>query len=293
MGDYELIESSIRFIEASRGEQPDLAAIAAHVGLSESHLQRVFSRWAGISPKRFLRYLTANTARELLQASHPVLDVAHRVGLSGPGRVHDLMVTLQAMTPGEVARAGDGLHIRYGVHESPFGRCLLAITERGVCALRFLPEGDGADGALEALRAQWPGAELVADAAATELVRDRVFAPTANRAVGEGLSVLVKGTNFQVQVWEALLCVPPGRVTHYGRVAEWIGRPRAARAVGSAVGANPVAYLIPCHRVILASGAIGNYGYGAERKRAMLVWEAAQTGLDGGRRSAGRCGPAR
>lgn len=274
MDDYTVVERAIRFIEANRRSQPELADVAAHVGLSEFHLQRLFARWAGISPKRFLQYLTAESARELLRASRPVLEVAHEVGVSGPGRLHDLAVRVHAMTPGEVARSGAGLDIRYGVHESPFGPCLIAQTARGVCALRFLGD-EGADATLAELREEWTGATFSEDRAATVATRDRIFAPDAQRN-GEGLSVLVKGTNFQVRVWEALLRVPPGRVTTYGQVADWIGNPRAVRAVGSAVGGNPVAYLIPCHRVIRKSGAVGGYRYGSARKRAMLAWEAAR-----------------
>lgn len=275
--DYERVERAIRYIDTGYADQPSLAEVAAHVGLSPHHFQRLFRRWAGVSPKRFLQLVTAEHARRLLRAPGSTLDVAWTLGLSGPSRLHDLLVSVDAVTPGEFGAGGEGLDIRYGVHGSPFGPCFIAVTERGVCALHFL--GDAPDEPLAALRRDWPEAALREDAAgAGEALRD-VFPhePTT----GQPLSVLVRGTNFQVQVWEALLRIPPGAATSYGYLAHSLGVPSGARAVGSAVGRNPIAYLIPCHRVLRASGAFGGYRWGEERKRAMLAWESAQREVAG------------
>jgi AraC family transcriptional regulator, regulatory protein of adaptative response / methylated-DNA-[protein]-cysteine methyltransferase len=270
--DYERVERAIRFIDAHYHEQPSLQDVAEHVGLSPSHFQRLFQRWAGVSPKRFLQLVTAEHARRLLRASGSTLDVAWTLGLSSPSRLHDLLVSLDAVTPGEFGAGGEGLEIRYGVHDSPFGLCFIAVTERGVCALHFL--GDAPAEPLSALRKDWPEAALREDPAGAGEVLQGVF--PREPGTGQPLPVLVRGTNFQVQVWDALLRVPPGAATTYGHLARSLGMPRAARAVGTAVGRNPIAYLIPCHRVLRASGAFGEYRWGAERKRAMLAWEATR-----------------
>lgn len=270
--DYARIEQAIQFIETHVQSQPDLAAIAAHVGLSEYHFQRLFKRWAGITPKRFLQYLTAEYARDLLQASQNVLDTAYEVGLSGPGRLHDLTVNIHAMTPGEVANQGEGLTIRYGLHRTPFGMAALAMTARGICALRFVSDGETTT-TLAGLQDEWANAAWVEDQAATALLVAQIFAASRGE---EPLHLHVQGTNFQIRVWEALIKVPSGAVCTYGDLAQQVGMPNASRAVGSAVGRNPVAYLIPCHRVIRQTGAFGDYRWGAARKKAMLAWEAAQ-----------------
>jgi AraC family transcriptional regulator of adaptative response/methylated-DNA-[protein]-cysteine methyltransferase len=269
--DYGRVERAIRFIDARRHQQPTLGEVAAHLGLSRFHLQRLFTRWAGVSPKRFLQALTLAEARQRLRASRSVLDAALAVGLSGPGRLHDLLVVHEAVTPGDVRRRGAGLPIAFGFHPSPFGACLVAATDRGICYLGFVQEGDRGD-VLNKLRRDWPRADLAE--------RPEVTAPLAQAAFtaepGADLRVHLRGSPFQLRVWEALLRVPEGALVTYGDVARAVGQPRAARAAGGAVGANPVSYLIPCHRVIRSTGAIGNYGGGPTRKRALLAHEAVQ-----------------
>jgi AraC family transcriptional regulator of adaptative response/methylated-DNA-[protein]-cysteine methyltransferase len=240
------------------------------VGLSPCHCQRLFRRWAGVSPKRFLQYLTAMHAGALLRGAHNLLEAAAASGLSGSGRLHDLMINVHAATPGEIRQQGAGLTIRYGVHASPFGACFLACTPRGVCALEFLPRGTP-NAALADLRRRWPQARLEHDAAATRALARRIF----RRGARGRIDLHVRGTNFQIKVWEALLRIPPGAVASYADVARDSGRPRAIRAAASAVADNPVGFLIPCHRVIRASGALGAYHSGAARKQALLAWERA------------------
>ena len=270
--DYERIGRAIAYLRRHAGEQPDLAAAARHVNLSEHHFQRLFTRWAGVSPKRFVQYLTVEHAKSRLARAGSVLDLASAVGLSGPGRLHDLFVTLEAMSPGEYRAGGAGLSIRYGVHESPFGPALLAMTERGVCGLRFV-EGDREGAAW--LRRNWPEAGLRHDEAGTAPVVEQIFQPLTVGTT-RPLALLVKGSNFQVKVWRALLELPLGSLTSYGQIAARIGAPGSARAVGGAVGANPIAWLIPCHRVIRETGLLGGYRWGPDRKAAMLGWEAAR-----------------
>lgn len=272
---YATVAQAIRFVAAHRAEQPSLAAIAAHVGLSEFHLQRVFSAWAGVSPKRFMQFLTKEHARALLRDSHDVLAAALGSGLSGPGRLHDLLVRCDAVSPGEVRRLGEGLIIRYGVGATPFGQALVGMTDRGICHLRFV---DDAAAGLAELRAAWPAAHLqpTADEAAALLAR--IFARFfvhGSPAGAQPLPLLLHGTNFQIKVWEALLAIPAGQATSYGALARGLGLPGAARAVGRAVGANPIAWLIPCHRVLRESGELGGYRWGLERKQALIAWEAA------------------
>ncbi len=271
--DYDRVETAIRYLEANFRRQPGLAEVARQVGLSEYHFHRLFTRWAGITPKRFLQFLTASFARKRLRDSEKVLATALQSGLSGPGRLHDLIVSVCAVSPGELRERGAGVTIRYGVHNGPFGPFFLAITGRGICALTFL-SGRSARGALRDLRANWSKARLIADRRGTQAVARRIFGPPRPKGA-PALNVIVRGTNFQVKVWEALLRIPPGFVVSYEDVAAWVGAPRAARAVGSAVAANPVAYLVPCHRVIRKTGAYGNYGGGTARKKAMLARESA------------------
>lgn len=270
--DYERIARAIGFLRRHASAQPDLAAVARHVHLSEHHFQRLFTRWAGVSPKRFLQHLTVEHAKARLAASRNTLELAGDVGLSGPGRLHELFVTIEAMSPGEYRSGGAGQRIGYGIVDSPFGPCLIASTARGICTLRFL---DGEDGASDIER-DWPQARLELNEKTATALAQRIFGPL--RSPDRPLALLVKGTNFQVQVWRALLNIPFGTLSTYGGLARTIGRPSAARAVGAAVGANPVAWLVPCHRVIRESGELGGYRWGVERKAAMLGWEAAYAG---------------
>lgn len=267
--DYARIEAAIRYLDNHHEDQPDLATVAAEVGLSPFHFQRLFQRWAGVSPKRFLQFLTVEHARRLLAADAPVLDVALDVGLSGPSRLHDLFVACEAMTPGEARRGGAGIEIAYGLHPSPFGDCLIGVTARGIAALSFVL-ADGPDAAIARLAERWPGAALRHDQGATAEPARRVFE-------GGEVALHLRGTNFQVKVWEALLRIPAGHAVAYEDVARAIGKPGAMRAVGRAAGANPVAFLVPCHRVIRKTGPFSGYAWGPERKRAILAWESART----------------
>jgi len=296
--DYIRVESALAFLSEHRETQPSLAEVAEHVGLSEHHLQRLFTRWAGISPKRFLQFQTIQSAKTLLRDSRSVLDTTYSTGLSSGGRLHDLFVTLEAVTPGEFKSGGAGLTIRTGFHESPFGECLIGVTDRGICGLSFVV-GDRA-GAMAELESHWPGATFVEDPRATRLTVRKVFAawdgdrPQPTPAAGDAdvsptpLSLLVRGTNFQVRVWQALLRIPPGAVATYEDVASVVGRVGATRAVGSAIARNPVAYLIPCHRVIRKTGAFGGYHWGAARKVALLLRETAAPYGDESGAAAGR-----
>ncbi|HBB31321.1 MAG TPA: 6-O-methylguanine DNA methyltransferase [Cyanobacteria bacterium UBA8803] len=268
---YERIAKAIAFMRQNYLHQPALATIAQHIHLSEYHFQRLFTRWVGISPKRFWQYLTLEYAKSKIAETTNLLDLTLEAGLSSPGRLHDLFVKLEAMSPGEFKTGGRGLQIRYGIHETPFGECLIATTSRGICNLHFL-DATYKDRAEQMLRSEWPNADIVQEQLATQTIRDRIFAPVAGNP--KPLVVFVKGTNFQIQVWRALLKVPLGGVTTYQSLAAAIGRPTAARAVGNALGSNPVAYLIPCHRVIRESGDLGGYRWGLERKAVLLGWEA-------------------
>ena len=269
--DYQRIEQAIRFLEANFQRQPELSEVAASVHLSEYHFQRLFTRWVGISPKRYLQYLTKESAKSWLNASASLLEAAYASGLSGPGRLHDLFVACDAVTPGEFKHKGQGLEIAYGFHPSPFGECLLAVTGRGICSLMFVQDNDP-HAALEAFHHDWQKANLYEDPARTLPFLDKVFSDSTQ----EALPLHLLGTNFQIKVWEALLRIPAGAVTTYTAVAQSIGRPTAARAVSNAVAHNPIAYIIPCHRVIRESGEMGGYRYGIPRKRAMLAWESAR-----------------
>jgi AraC family transcriptional regulator of adaptative response/methylated-DNA-[protein]-cysteine methyltransferase len=271
--EYRRIEKAIHFLEENFRRQPGLKEVARHVGLSEYHFHRLFSRWAGVSPKRFLQFLTADYARRLLRESANVLDAAYETGLTGPGRLHDLIVNVYAMTPGELKEEGAGLTIRFGVHPSPFGDCLVAVTDRGICAVSCLSAERGRE-AREKLETRWRRATFRKSQAETKDMSNRIFNPSRWKN-GSPLSVIVRGTNFQVRVWEALVRIPPGCAVSYEQVASRIGAPASARPVGSAVARNPVAFLIPCHRVIRKTGDFGEYGSGSARKKAILAWEAA------------------
>jgi AraC family transcriptional regulator of adaptative response/methylated-DNA-[protein]-cysteine methyltransferase len=269
--DYQRIEQALHFIETNFQHQPELKEIAENVGLSEYHFQRLFTRWAGLSPKRFLQFLTKENAKERLQRSS-VLEATYAVGLSSPGRLHDLFIQAEAVTPGEYKTRGAGLTIRYGFHPTPFGAALLGLTERGLCHLSFVQTSHEA--ALALLKMDWRNATLEADPAATEPLLAPIFSLGTHPTP---LPLYLTGTNFQLKVWEALLAIPQGQVTTYEQIAANIGHAQALRAVGTAVGHNPIAYLIPCHRVIRKMGEFGNYRWGPARKKALLGWEAAQT----------------
>lgn len=272
--DYTRIAKAIEFIQAHRHEQPNLATIAHHIHLSEHHFQKLFSRWAGVSPKRFLQCLTVEYAKRQLEQSRSLLELSLDAGLSSPGRLHELFVSLEAMSPGEYRAEGEGLEIRYGIHATPFGEALIATTPRGVCNLQFLDADEGAD-AEAWLSQQWSQAHIIHDHTATQLICDRLHQSLAT-PTNKPLPLLVKGTNFQIQVWRALLSLPLGSIVAYQDIANRIGKPRAVRAVGTALGANPVGYFIPCHRVIRGTGELGGYRWGLARKSTILGWEASQ-----------------
>lgn len=273
--DYRRVETAIRFLEAHAHEQPSLGVVARAVGLSDFHFQRLFRRWAGVSPKRFLQHLTVARAKEALRDGHSALGAAYEAGLSGPGRLHDLFVAVEAVTPGEFKQRGQDLTIRYGFQPSPFGESFLAVTQRGICALEFVSDA-ARESVVRRLRAAWPAATLREDRGAAAASAERAFAPVTRRH--DPLPLLLRGTNFQLQVWQALLRVPPGALVTYGGIAQAIGRPGSERAVGRALGQNPIAYLIPCHRVIRSTGAFGGYHWGAERKLAIVGRELAAAG---------------
>jgi AraC family transcriptional regulator of adaptative response/methylated-DNA-[protein]-cysteine methyltransferase len=275
--DYVRMEQAIRYLDAHADRQPGLDEVAHAARLSPYHFQRVFRRWAGISPKRFLQVVTLNRAKRALDERASVLDAALDAGLSGPARLHDLFITHDALSPGQYKQRGAGLDVGYGFVESPFGECLLAASRVGICWLSFVVEG-GRPAALEDLRERFPQARLVRDEAGVRPLAARAFRPyrPGGKGDAEPVPLHVSGTNFQVQVWQALLSIPPGRTVDYGDMARRAGHPGAGRAVGNALNANPVAFLIPCHRVIRGTGALGGYRWGVSRKQVMLAWEQAQ-----------------
>lgn len=273
--DYQLVEKALVYLATNVRRQPELGEVAGAVGLSEFHFQRLFTRWAGISPKRFLQFVTREHARKLLDHSENLLDTTVELGLSGPGRLHDLFVTTEAVSPGEYKSRGEGVTIRYGVYATPFGKCLLGVTDRGICHLGFVQTSEG--DALDELVSYWSQATIIEDHQATASLVEPIF--QMGQQPGRSLHVLLRGTNFQIKVWEALMHIPFGRVATYEEIAERIGAPQAIRAVGNAVSRNPVPVLIPCHRVIRKLGGFGEYRYGAARKQALLGWELAQTDL--------------
>jgi AraC family transcriptional regulator, regulatory protein of adaptative response / methylated-DNA-[protein]-cysteine methyltransferase len=270
--DYGRIEQAILYLENHYRDQPALDDVAASIGLSEYHFQRLFTRWAGVSPKRFLQFLTKEGAKELLNRSENLLDTTHQVGLSSLGRLHDLFVTAEAVTPGEYKSRGAGVTIRYGVHPTPFGKALIATTDRGICHLSFVQTREG--DAIDQLVMDWKQAGMIEDHKSTVRLIEPIFDLRYSHR-GKPLNVHLRGTNFQLKVWEALLQIPVGEVTTYAGIASRLGNPGATRAVGTAVGHNPIAVLIPCHRVIRKVGDFGNYRYGALRKKALLAREFA------------------
>ncbi|PWW00188.1 DNA-O6-methylguanine--protein-cysteine S-methyltransferase /transcriptional regulator Ada [Hoeflea marina] len=273
--DYELVRQVIERITLDFQSQPSLEDIASDLGVTPSKLQKTFSRWSGLTPKAFLQAVTLDHARRLIGAEGlPLLDASLELGLSGPGRLHDLFVTHEAMSPGEFKSGGAGLAVRYGFHPSPFGTAVVMATDRGLCGLAFADPG-GEAAALEDMARRWPGARLIADQESTAGYARRVFSTDAwNR--DQPLRVVLIGTDFQVRVWEALLRIPLGTASTYSDVARAIGQPTASRAVGAAVGRNPISFVVPCHRALGKSGALTGYHWGITRKRAMLGWETGQ-----------------
>jgi AraC family transcriptional regulator of adaptative response/methylated-DNA-[protein]-cysteine methyltransferase len=275
MEDYERIEKAIVFLENNHSSQPSLEEIAHHIALSPYHTQRLFKRWAGISPKQFLQFLTLDYAKSILDRSGSLLDAAHGSGLSGSGRLHDLFITFDAVTPGEFKQKGENVLIQYGSHPSPFGDCLIGVTSRGICWLSFYgAEGPGRS--LRELQHQLCGAEFMQAPQTTAAYSKAIFGHGISPEQ-KPLTLLLKGTNFQIKVWEALLKLPENGLFTYEAIAAAIGKPQATRAVASAIARNPVSYLIPCHRVLRKSGRVSGYRWGPARKKAIIAWEAAHS----------------
>ncbi len=273
-GDYEIVRRVIEKISLDYRDQPSLETLADYVGLSPTALQKLFTRWAGLSPKAFLQAVTLDHARKLLDEGMPLLEASFELGMSGPGRLHDLFVTHEAMSPGDFKTRGDGLVIRYGYHISPFGVALVMVTDRGLAGLSFNDSG-GEREAFADMSGRWPNATYIEDMAATQPYAARIFDPTRWRAE-EPLRVVLIGSDFQVRVWQALLRIPMGKACSYSSIAAGIGAPAASRAVGAAIGANPISFVVPCHRALGKSGALTGYHWGLTRKRAILGWEAGQ-----------------
>jgi AraC family transcriptional regulator of adaptative response/methylated-DNA-[protein]-cysteine methyltransferase len=272
--DYAVVRRAIAFISEHWRAQPEIDEIAAAVGTTTADLHHVFRRWAGLTPKAFLQAITLDNARRLLRSSASVLDAAYEVGLSGPGRLHDLFVTHEAMSPGEWKSGGEGLSVAYGFHPSPFGSALVMTTERGLAGLAFADPGEE-EAALDDMRGRWAKARYSEDKERTGAIARRIFDPTLWRPE-RPLRVVLIGTDFEVRVWETLLGIPMGRATTYSDIAAKLGKPTASRAVGAAVGKNPVSFVVPCHRVMGKSGDLTGYHWGITRKRAMLGWEAGR-----------------
>lgn len=273
-GDYDIVRRAIEKISLDYRDQPSLEELAAEVGDTPTGLQKLFTRWAGLSPKGFLQAVTLDHARRLLDQGMPVLDAAYEVGMSGPGRLHDLFVTHEGMSPGHYKARGEGLTIRWGNHISPFGIALVMVTDKGLCGLAFADAGEER-AAFADMASRWPNARYVEDLAATAPYAARIFDRSRWRAE-EPLRVVLIGTDFQLRVWDALLRIPMGRARTYSAIAEELGQPAASRAVGAAVGANPISFVVPCHRAIGKSGALTGYHWGLTRKRAIIGWEAGQ-----------------
>lgn len=273
--DYDVVRRVVEKISLDYRDQPSLETLADAVGDTPAGLQKLFSRWAGLTPKAFLQAVTLNHARKLLDAGMPLLEASHEVGMSGPGRLHDLFVTHEAMTPGDYKTRGDGLTIRYGYHISPFGVALIMVTDRGLAGLSFNDAG-GEREAFADMSGRWPNANYIEDMAATAPYAARIFEPSRWRR-DQPLRVVLIGTDFQVRVWEALLRIPMGKARTYGSLANEIGKPSASRAVGAAIGANPISFVVPCHRALGSTGALTGYHWGLTRKRAILGWEAGQS----------------
>jgi AraC family transcriptional regulator of adaptative response/methylated-DNA-[protein]-cysteine methyltransferase len=272
--DYEIVRRAIAYVTERFREQPEVEAIARAVGSNPRALTEHFRRWCGLTPKEFLQAVTLDHARKLLRETPSVLEASYELGLSGPGRLHDLFVVHEAMSPGEWKSGGAGITIAYGLHSSPFGTAIVLATERGLCGLAFADRG-AEQAALDDMRGRWPNAAFVENPARTLAYAGRIFEPNLWRP-DQPLRVVLIGTDFEVRVWETLLSIPLGRTSTYANVARGIGRPKAARAVGAAVGKNPISFVVPCHRVLGTNGALTGYHWGLTRKRAMLGWEAAR-----------------
>jgi AraC family transcriptional regulator of adaptative response/methylated-DNA-[protein]-cysteine methyltransferase len=272
--DYEIVRQVIEKISLDYRDQPSLEELAADVGETPTGLQKLFTRWAGLSPKGFLQAVTLDHARRLLESGAPLLEASMEVGMSGPARLHDLFVTHEAMSPGAYKNRGEGLTINYGYHVSPFGIALIMVTDRGLAGLSFNDPGDE-KAAFDDMAGRWPNATYIEDMATTLPYAQRIFDPSRWRA-DQPLRVVMIGTDFQVRVWEALLSIPMGTARTYSDLAGQIGEPKASRAVGAACGANPISFVVPCHRALAKSGALTGYHWGLTRKRAILGWEAGQ-----------------
>ena len=270
--DYGHVRRAIEYLTAHWQEQPDLDRLAGHLGLSPAYCQRLFKRWCGLSPKEFLQAITIDHARRMLEGSASLLEASFEVGLSGASRLHDLFIDHEAMTPGDYKRRGEGLEIAYGFHPSPFGLALVMATERGVCGIGFCDDGEGRDQAYADLATRWPAARFVEAPARTAPLAARIFGARAAPA-GDPLRVVFIGTDFEVRVWESLLHIPVGKACSYSDIARHIGKPAASRAVGAAVGRNPVSFVVPCHRVFGKSGTLTGYHWGITRKQAIIGWE--------------------
>lgn len=276
--DYLRVAKAIRFLQAQHKHQPNLAALSQHLELSEFHVQKLFSRWAGISPKRFLQFLTVEYAKQQMVKTGDLLNLALQAGLSGPGRLHDLFVTMEALTPGDFKRAADSVRIDFGIGDTPFGRALVAATSRGICHLSFFDNGEE-DKAIEQLTENWPLANFQPNPIGSERLLTKLF-ERAPKKSQQPLSLWVCGSNFQIQVWRALLRIPFAGLLNYQQMADYLGMPKAGRAVGNAIARNPIAFLIPCHRVLRQTGDFGKYRWHGDRKAALVVWEAARRSSD-------------
>lgn len=277
--DYDLVRRAIAFLSANWEEQPTLERLAGHLGQSPAHTQRLFKRWCGLSPKEFVQAVTIDHARNLLAGSASVLEAAHEVGLSGSSRLHDLFVDHEAMTPGDFKRRGEGLDIAYGFHDSPFGEALILATERGVAGLAFVDEdkGQSRTEALADMTSRWQRARFTEAPARTAPFAARIFDP-ARWSAEQPVRLVLIGTDFEIRVWQALLRIPMGRAVTYADIARHLGQPTASRAVGSAVGRNPISFVVPCHRVLRGDGQLGGYHWGLTRKRALIGWETGRIG---------------
>jgi AraC family transcriptional regulator of adaptative response/methylated-DNA-[protein]-cysteine methyltransferase len=275
--DYKLIRRAIAFLSETWTEQPSLERLAQHLELSPAHCQKLFKRWCGLSPKEFVQAITVDRARSLLEGSASLLDTAYEVGLSGAGRLHDLFVSHEAMTPGDYKRRGEGLEMAYGFHPSPFGEALLIATDRGVAGLAFLDEDKGQtqQDALLDMMQRWPKARFVSAPEKTALHAEQIF-ETSKWSPHQPVRLVMIGTDFEIRVWQTLLKIPMGRAVSYADIARHLGQPSASRAVGSAVGRNPISFVVPCHRVLRGDGSLGGYHWGLTRKRALIGWETGR-----------------
>ncbi len=269
---YQRIAKAIHYLIAHQQTQPQLNELAQHLTISEFHLQRLFSEWAGVSPKQFLQFLTKEHAKQMLK-NNSVLDAALSSGLSGSGRLHDLLISSESVTPGEYRRSGEGLTISYGTHPSPFGYCFIASTHRGICKISFFDAKISKKTIVDELQAEWVNAEIIENQDKTKKLFENIFLPNNDK---RELKIVLKGSPFQLKVWEALLKIPQGQIKSYQQVAEQLGSPSSVRAVASAIAKNNIALLIPCHRVIRATGVLNNYRWGDARKAAMICWESSR-----------------